>query len=76
MATLMYMIANEAHNEIGELCPDLVKQRPCLSTIINKALEKDSEKRYQTGGDLARDLQRCAKQAQTQTKTQAQAAAG
>ena len=76
MATLMYMIANEAHTEIAELCPDLVKQRPCLSTIINKALEKDSEKRYQTGGDLARDLQRCAKQTQTQTKTQTQATAG
>lgn len=76
MATLMYMIANEAHTEIAELCPDLVKQRPCLSTIINKALEKDSEKRYQTGSDLARDLQRCAKQTQTQTKTQTQAAAG
>jgi eukaryotic-like serine/threonine-protein kinase len=65
MATLMYKIANEAHTEINELRPDLAKQRPCISQIINKALEKDPDQRYQTGTDMARDIQRCAKQAQT-----------
>ncbi len=69
MATLMYKIANEAHTEINELRPDLARQRPCVSAIINKALQKDPEKRYQTGGDIARDIQRCAKQT-TQTQTQ------
>jgi len=64
MATLMYKIANEAHTEIETLRPDLAKQRPCVSAIINKALEKDPAKRYQTGADLARDIQRCAKQTQ------------
>ena len=70
MATLMYKIANEAHTEIATLRPDLAKQRPCISAIINKALEKDPNTRYQVGADLARDIQRCAKQTQTQTSAQ------
>lgn len=64
MATLMYKIANEQHVEIDELRPDLAKQRPCISAIINKALQKDPDQRYQTGAEMARDIQRCAKQAQ------------
>ncbi|MEX2480705.1 MAG: serine/threonine-protein kinase [Gammaproteobacteria bacterium] len=64
MATLMYKIANEAHTEVDELRPDLTKQRPCISAIINKALVKDPERRYQTGAEIARDIQRCAKQSQ------------
>ncbi|MEQ8663665.1 MAG: serine/threonine-protein kinase, partial [Gammaproteobacteria bacterium] len=66
MATLMYKIANEQPPRIEELRPDLIKQRPCLASIIDKALEKDPDKRYQTGGEMARDIQRCAKQAQNQ----------
>lgn len=62
MATLMYKIANEPHQDIAELKPELAKQRPCLSAIINKALQKDVNKRYQTGADMARDIQACAKQ--------------
>ena len=65
MATLMYKIANEAHIEVATLRPDLAKQRPCVSEIINHALTKDPAKRYQTGADMARDIQRCAKQTQT-----------
>jgi len=65
MATLMYKIANEAHTEVFTLRPDLAKQRPCISEIINRALEKDSNKRYQTGAEMARDIQRCAKQTQS-----------
>ena len=65
MATLMYKIANEAHIEVATLRPDLAKQRPCISEIINRALEKDPTKRYQNGADMARDIQRCAKQTQS-----------
>ncbi len=65
MATLMYKIANEAHIEVTSLKPELAKQRPCISAIIDKALEKDPTKRYQTGADMARDIQRCAKQTQS-----------
>ena len=57
MATLMYRIANVAHRDILEIRSDLA---PCLSTIINKVLEKDITKRYQTGADLAQDIAGCA----------------
>ncbi|CAK0755196.1 eukaryotic-like serine/threonine-protein kinase [Gammaproteobacteria bacterium] len=57
MATLMYRIANVAHRDIRELRTDLA---PCLSTIINKVLEKDASKRYQNGTDLAQDIASCA----------------
>jgi len=62
MATLMYKIANEPHPNLLSVKPELAKTRPCLAAIIDKALDKDIEKRYQSGGELARDLQRCAKQ--------------
>ena len=66
MATLMYKIANEEPARLAELRPDVIKQRPCIASIIDKALEKDPDKRYQTGAEMARDIQRCAKQAQNQ----------
>ncbi len=62
MATLMYKIANEPHPELFELKPELAKTKPCLATIIDKALQKDPDKRYQTGAEFARDLQACARQ--------------
>ena len=68
MATLMYRITNEAHAEITEIRPQLAQQRPCISAIINRALEKDPEKRYQRGSEMARDIQACAKQAQSAKK--------
>jgi hypothetical protein len=42
--------------------PALKHQRPCLSEIIDKALKKDVNERYQTGAEMARDIQACAKQ--------------
>ena len=62
MATLMYKIANEPHQDIALIRPELAAQRPCLSEIINKALQKDVNLRYQTGAEMARDVQNCAKQ--------------
>ncbi len=57
MATLMYKIANDAHPDVLGLRPDLP---PCLKAIIDKALKKDLEKRYQRGAEMARDLRACA----------------
>ena len=62
MATLMYKIANEPHQDVFELRPDLAKQKPCIAAIIDKAMQKDVEKRYQTGAEMAKDIQSCAKQ--------------
>ena len=62
MATLMYKIANEPHPDIFEVRPDLAQQKPCIAAIIDKALQKDVAKRYQTGAEMAKDIQACAKQ--------------
>ncbi len=61
LATLMYKIANEPHAELAQLRPELAKQRPCLGKIIDRALQKDVDQRYQTGAEMARDIQACAK---------------
>src|SRR5579885_681928 len=63
MATLMYNIANEPHQDVFILRPELAKTKPCLRVIINKALEKVLARRYQTGAEMARDVQACAKKA-------------
>ena len=56
MAALMYTIANQPHQDILTLRPELP---PCLSTIINRLLEKDVDKRYQRGHEVAVDLRSC-----------------
>lgn len=61
MATLMYKIANEKHQDVLLLRSDLPA---CLKGVIDKVLEKNSDKRYQTGAELVYDLQACLKQAQ------------
>lgn len=62
MATLMYQIANAPHPGIFEVRPDLATTKPCLAAIIDKALEKDMTRRYQSGEEMARELQACARQ--------------
>jgi CHASE2 domain-containing sensor protein len=57
MAQLMYRIANEAHPDIRDIRPDVPD---CLSAIIDRALAKDVEARYQSGNDMAADLRTCA----------------
>lgn len=59
MATLMYKITNEEHAPATLVQPSLPE---CVDAIINKALEKDVEKRYQTGSELAADIRACAGQ--------------
>jgi serine/threonine-protein kinase len=56
MATLMYKIANEPHP-----APETIniKLPRCVSLIINRAMEKDTEKRYQTGAQMAEDIDKC-----------------
>jgi len=57
MAQLMFKIANEAHADILAYNPKLP---PCVAEIIDKALAKDPEKRYQTGEEFAQALRACA----------------
>jgi len=56
MATLMFKIANEAHADVRTLNPDV---SPCLAEIIDRMLEKDAEKRYARGAEIAADIRRC-----------------
>lgn len=59
MATLMYKIANEKHPDITYLRPDLPKS---LKAVIDKALEKNPDKRYQSAMNFAQALRRCRQQ--------------
>ncbi len=59
MATLMYKIANEAHQPVHELEPDLPR---CVADVIDRAMQKDPEARYPDGREMAADLRRCAEQ--------------
>jgi serine/threonine protein kinase len=56
MASLMFKITNEEATDITSYSPNLPE---CLVLIINKALAKDVEKRYQTGTELSKDLKLC-----------------
>lgn len=56
MATLMYKIANENHPAPDSIRPDLPR---CVSVIINRALAKEREKRYQNGAQMASDIRKC-----------------
>ncbi|APZ42221.1 serine/threonine-protein kinase [Acidihalobacter ferrooxydans] len=57
MASLMYKITNEAHPALNSLCEDL---EPCVSPIINKVLQKNPDKRFQSGRQMGQSLLRCA----------------
>jgi serine/threonine-protein kinase len=56
MAQLMFKIANEPHADIrthNEKLP------VCVAAIVNKALAKDPDKRYQDGEQMAKALLLC-----------------
>ena len=56
MAQLMFRIANEPHPDIRGINPDLPD---CLVAIIDRAMTKDPDARYQTGAEFARDIRTC-----------------
>ena len=56
MAQLMFRIANEPHPDIRSVNPDLPD---CVVAIIDKALTKDADVRYQTGAEFAKDIRTC-----------------
>jgi CHASE2 domain-containing sensor protein len=60
MATLMFKIANEPHVSIRTLKPEISQ---CLSDVIDRMLEKDMDKRYTRGTEIAADIRRCLEQA-------------
>lgn len=58
MASLMYKIANEEHPSPDSINPAVPR---CVSVIINRAMAKDVEKRYQRGKQMAADIDKCLK---------------
>jgi serine/threonine-protein kinase len=57
MAQLMFRIANEPHLDILSVNPDVP---PCVVAIINKALAKKIEDRYENGSAMAEAIRQCA----------------
>ncbi len=57
MAQLMFRIANEPHADILRHNPDVP---PCVVAIINKALSKKIEDRYESGSAMADAIRKCA----------------
>ena len=56
ITTLMYQIANEHHQDISVLRPDLPK---CITTLIDQALHKNPAERFQTGDEFSRAVHGC-----------------
>ena len=56
MAQLMFKIANDPVPDVRGVRPDVP---PALASIIERAMAKDIEQRYQTGAELASDLRAC-----------------
>jgi CHASE2 domain-containing sensor protein/predicted Ser/Thr protein kinase len=54
IATLLFRIASEAHPDPRLRRPDRING--ALSAVIDRALSKDPDRRYQRGADMARDL--------------------
>jgi len=56
LGSLMYKIANEAHVKPSKYRKGIPV---CVSRIINKCMQKEPQKRYQSGGEMAAALKRC-----------------
>lgn len=56
LASLMYKIANEKHPDIRMFNPELPA---CVAKIINKALHKDIDRRFQSGDQMVSAIRRC-----------------
>jgi serine/threonine protein kinase len=67
MTQLMFAIANNPHPPIREYNPALP---PYVDALIDKALAKDYEKRYQTGAEFAEAI-RAARKANASTAAHA-----
>lgn len=58
MAALMYQIANTKHPDVMAECPDAP---PCVGNIIDRLLQKNPDRRFQTGEELKQALDACAR---------------
>lgn len=54
---VMYRVAKEPHTDILSFMPEIPA---CISEIINRALAKDMNDRYQSGNEMAEAIRQCA----------------
>lgn len=66
MASLMYKIANEKHPSPASINPNIPR---CVTVIINRAMAKDTNKRYQRGKEMVNDISKCLKIMEVEGKT-------
>jgi len=70
---IMYKIATEGHPNILETRPGIKRSAPWVSIVLNRALEKDIDKRYQRAQQMANDIKAVLKKmAAASAKQQAQ----
>ncbi len=60
MTKLMFVIANEPHQSVTELRPDLPEH---LNAVVDRALAKDPSERFQSGAEMASALRSAAQAA-------------
>jgi serine/threonine-protein kinase len=60
MTKLMFVIANEPHQSVTELRPELPEH---LNAIVDRALAKDPSERFQSGAEMASALRDAAQAA-------------
>ncbi|MDF1820293.1 MAG: serine/threonine-protein kinase [Alcanivoracaceae bacterium] len=58
---IMYKIATEPHPNILETRPGIKRSAPWVSIVLNRAMEKDMDKRYQRGQQMANDIKQVLK---------------
>lgn len=58
MTALMFKIANQSHPKPESINPNVPR---CVSIVINRAMEKDINKRYKHARDMVNDIEKCLK---------------
>jgi serine/threonine-protein kinase len=58
LTSLMYQIVNEKHPSPQSINPEVPR---CVCVVIDRALEKNINKRYKTGEQMAADISKCQK---------------
>jgi serine/threonine protein kinase len=59
LAAVSYQVVNDKHPDIMALRPEVP---PCIKRLVDKAMQKNPDNRYQDGKAMKRAIQRCQKE--------------